>query len=132
MLGNLLQDSAGRICKVEQLSDDPDDLKIYAVVGPTTSGSITPIELTKEIIEKLGFDDKEYLTGYTGKEFRTESAIFDFVLTKPQKMFETQKHYAFELREHRFIYIKYLHELQNFYLSITFQDLDVSKIILQS
>ena len=83
-----------------------------------------PIPLTKEWIDKFGFDDSEYKDGYTGVEFRTNMTM-DFVLTKPKIMGEWQDYYAYDLGQHRFVGLQYVHELQNLFFAITTTELEL-------
>ncbi|WP_163321660.1 hypothetical protein [Draconibacterium mangrovi] len=83
---------------------------------------INPIPLTEEWLRKFGFDDKEYKPGYIGIDYK-DGMILSFVLCKPGKLFEAQKHYTFELRDHYINPIEYVHQLQNFYFAITGQEL---------
>lgn len=82
------------------------------------------IELNAGLLSLYGFDDSDYKEGYTGVEFRT-NLILDFVLTKPFELGEWQKKYVFELGNHRFIQIQYLHELQNLFFAITTTELEL-------
>ncbi len=84
---------------------------------------IKPIKLTEEWLLKLGFSDKEYKLGYIGIDIKYEFTITDFVLTKPTVLGEWQKNYAWEHVKHRFTELKYVHQLQNIYYSLTGQEL---------
>lgn len=86
------------------------------------------IELNAGLLSLYGFDDSEYKEGYTGVEFRT-NLILDFVLTKPLKLGEWQKNYVFELGNHRFIQVDYLHELQNLFFAITTTELELKTVV---
>ncbi len=88
---------------------------------------VKPIPLTEKWLLKLGFDDSEHKKGYTGLEYRS-NVILDFVLTKPLVMGEWQKDYCFELIQHRFVEIKYIHELQNLYHVLKGKDLKIKKL----
>lgn len=85
-----------------------------------------PIPLTDEWINKFGFDDAEYKKGYTGVEFRT-NMILDFVLTKPEFMGKWQDYYAYDLGQHRFVPLNYVHQLQNLFFAITSTELTVKQ-----
>jgi hypothetical protein len=86
------------------------------------------INLTDEWIDKFGFDDSDYKKGYTGIEFRT-NMIMDFVLTKPKFMGEWQESYCFDLGQHRFVTVKYVHELQNLFFAVTTTELEMKQDI---
>lgn len=79
----------------------------------------TPIPLTEEWLLKFGFSDKDYKDGYIGKEFKSGGMILDFVLSKPFTKGEWNDTYTFDFEDHRFIKLKYVHELQNFFHCIT-------------
>ena len=84
------------------------------------------INLTDEWIDKFGFDDSDYKKGYTGIEFKT-NVILDFVLTKPKFMGEWQDTYCFDLGQHRFVPVRYVHELQNLFFAITTTELEIKQ-----
>ena len=84
------------------------------------------INLTDEWIDKFGFDDKDYKKGYTGVDFRA-NMIMDFVLTKPKSMGEWQDTYCFDLGQHRFVTVRYVHELQNLFFAITTTELEIKQ-----
>lgn len=118
-IDNYLQDAKGRICKVESLSTEEfNELKAPAIKGALTTLPIAPIELDINWVNNFGFNDSEYKKGYTGIEFKT-NLMLDFVITKPKFMGEWQDYYAFDLGQHRFIPLKYVHELQNLFFVIT-------------
>jgi hypothetical protein len=76
-----------------------------------------PIELTEKWLLNLGFN-KEYKDGYIGIDVGNT----DFVLTYPKVMGEWQKGYAFEFTAgglSKFREVRYVHELQNLFRSIT-------------
>jgi hypothetical protein len=77
-----------------------------------------PIGLDINWLNNFGFDDSEYKKGYTGIEFRS-NMILDFVITKPKFMGEWQDYYAFDLGQHRFIPLNFVHELQNLFFAVT-------------
>ena len=86
----------------------------------------SPIPLTEELILKFGFSDKDYKNGYIGKDFKSGGMILDFVLSKPFQKGEWQNAYTFDFEGHRFIKFEFVHELQNFYYSITDEMLSLS------
>lgn len=75
-----------------------------------------PILLTEEWLLKLGFN-KEYRYGYIG----IDVCDTDFVLTYPEAMDEHLEHFSFEFEVgvQKFKEIKYVHELQNLFHSLT-------------
>jgi len=93
-----------------------------------TSENTKGIELDINWLNKFGFSDNEYKKGYTGIEFKT-NIILDFVLTKPKFMGEWQNDYCYVLRQHRFVPIKYVHELQNLFFAITTTELEIRQDI---
>jgi len=103
-------------------------LEDFAVMLNYGNQSITyrPIKITDEWLDKFGFDDVEYKNGYIGFEFRT-NMIMDFVLTKPKFMGEWQDDYCFDLGQHRFVPVKYVHQLQNLFFAITMTELEIKQ-----
>jgi hypothetical protein len=91
------------------LTENPDDF----------NKDHSPIILTEEWLLKFGFSDKDYKKGYIGKDFKSGGMILDFVLSKPFEKGEWNDTYTFDFEGHRFIMLKYVHELQNFYHTIT-------------
>lgn len=85
-----------------------------------------PLPLNNEWLSKFGFDDSGYQKGYTGVEFRV-NMIMDFILTKPKFMGEWQEHYCYDLGQHRFVEVKYVHELQNLFFAITTTELQIKQ-----
>lgn len=76
-----------------------------------------PIELNEKWLLNLGFN-KEYKDGYIGIDVGNT----DFVLTYPKIMGDFQNYFAFQFHSGgwaKFIEIKYVHELQNLFRSIT-------------
>jgi len=76
-----------------------------------------PIELTEKWLLNLGFN-KEYKDGYIGIDVGNT----DFVLTFPKIMGDFQNYFAFQFHSGgwaKFREIKYVHELQNLFRSIT-------------
>jgi len=96
----------------------------YLSPQPENKGIFTPIPITERWLKSFGFDDAGYKAGYIGKEFKG-NMIMDFVLTKPKFMGEWQHEYCFELRSHRFVEIKYVHELQNLFFALTEIELEL-------
>lgn len=85
---------------------------------------IEPIPLTEEWLLRFGFDDSEYKEGYTGVDYKT-NLIMDFVLTKPNFMGEWQNYYTYDLGQHRFVALHYVHELQNLFFAVTTTELEL-------
>jgi len=122
-IGNLLYNTEGKVDKVNM-----EALKYLLEYGDTKMCQAKPIPLTKEWLDKFGFDDSEYKEGYTGVEFRT-NLIMDFVLTKPNFMGEWQNYYTYDLGQHRFVGVHYVHELQNLFFAITTTELELKELV---
>lgn len=90
--------------------------------------NVDPAILNEHALIEFGFSNDGYKKGHIGKEFETGSWTFDFVLEEPMHLGEFNKDYTFELPEHRYINVKYIHQLQNLYFDVTGQELDVSKL----
>ena len=76
-----------------------------------------PIELTEKWLLNLGFN-KEYKDGYIGIDVGNT----DFVLTYPKVMGDFQEYFAFQFHSggwSKFREVRYVHELQNLFRSIT-------------
>jgi len=99
---------------IQLMNDKEDYLKLHEA-----------IPLTEELLKDFGFDDYDYKTGYIGKDFKMGShgLIGDFVLTKPLVLGEFQKTYVFELRNHRYVTVPSVHELQNLFHALTGEEL---------
>lgn len=101
---------------------------LYSMEYPTAMDFVKPdmepIPLTKKWLDKFGFDDSEYKEGYTGVDYRT-NLIMDFVLTKPNFMGEWQNYYTYDLGQHRFVALHYVHELQNLFFAVTTTELEL-------
>jgi len=91
-----------------------------------TSENTKGIELDINWLNKFGFSEEEYKKGYTGVDFRT-NMIMDFVLTKPKFMGKWQETYCYDLGQHRFVTVKYVHELQNLFFAITTTELEIKQ-----
>ena len=89
---------------------------------------LVPIELTLELLLSIGFSDKDYKQGFIGIDFKGGNVILDFVLEKPYSKGEWNDCFTFNLQGHRFINIKYLHQLQNFYFIMTGSELEFELI----
>ena len=86
--------------------------------------SLDPIPLTEEILLKCGFKKDNYKKGHIGIDYKSGEMTFDFVLEEPGFMGEWDKYYTFELPNHRFVNMKYLHSLQNLFFVITGKELE--------
>lgn len=86
-----------------------------------------PLPLTEEWLLKFGFSDAEYKKGYIGIDYQKKHLTLDFVLTKPKFMGEWQNNYCFDLAQNRFVVIKYVHQLQNLFFSLTWEDLKIKE-----
>jgi hypothetical protein len=73
------------------------------------------IPLTETWLKAFGFDNKEYKQGYIG----IACGSIDFVLTYPKIMGEWQTEFCWTFDSHKFVTIKYVHELQNLYFSLS-------------
>lgn len=121
-IGNLVQDRKGNICKVEAL--EKDDIKAYA--GALTSLPLEPIPLTKEWLERFGFN---YRLGNNGnlpcykKQFNSKNItiarwkIHDIDLVDYQIWIDT-----LDITK-----INYVHQIQNLYFSLTGKELELKK-----
>jgi hypothetical protein len=85
-----------------------------------------PIPLNEEWLIKFGFSSFEYKTGFIGKDFKSGGMILDFVLTKPQMKGEWQDTFVYDLNDHRFSKVTYVHELQNLFFILTGVELQLS------
>lgn len=87
---------------------------------------LQPILLTEEWLNKFGFSDKEYKKGWIGIDIR----FTDFVLSKPQTEIKHSDCYCFNYQCGRLVMyreLKYVHNLQNFFHSITGEKLTLKK-----
>jgi hypothetical protein len=101
----------------------------HAVLEGLGVENIEPIPLTKEILLKCGFSDKEYKDGYIGIDVNSGGIITDFVLTKPLVMGDFQKSLSWEYRAGNipfFNQIEHLHQLQNLFHSLTGTELEIN------
>lgn len=97
---------------------------LKAVFEKNIQETVEPLPLTKEWLDNFGFDDSEYKKGYTGVDYKT-NLIMDFVLTKPNFMGEWQNYYTYDLGQHRFVALHYVHELQNLFFAVTTTELEL-------
>lgn len=83
-----------------------------------------PIPLTEEWLVKFGFSDKDYKGGYIGIDVGNHS----FTLSKPLRMGEWSKYYAFEYKSggwNKYNEFKFVHEFQNFFFTLTGEELEI-------
>jgi len=88
-----------------------------------------PIPLTPEILEKCGFSDNDYKTGYIGINIKAGGITTEFVLTKPKLLGEFQNHFCWEFRAGNipfFLELEFLHQLQNLYFALTGEELHIN------
>lgn len=88
-----------------------------------------PIPLTPEILEKCGFSDNDYKTGYIGINIKAGGITTEFVLTKPKLLGEFQNHFCWEFRAGNipfFLELEFLHQLQNLYFALTGEELNIN------
>lgn len=118
-IGNYLQDKEGRICRVESLSNEEfNEIEAPAIEGATTALPVKPIRLAKEWLLDLGFHfDKDAMIGdergwgLDVNECGHEFTFKDGILREP------------EGDESCFYEFKYVHQVQNFYHSLTGEEL---------
>jgi len=118
-LGNYFVDSKGRLCEVEEISKHFIDCNITAIDSAITSFPIRPIPLTEEWLLKFGFT--KIYNGHLNyvKEFGGLNAYGEW---------EDGKLIGVSV-ECIHLLIKYVHQLQNLYFSLTGEELiKVTKI----
>lgn len=124
MLGNLLIDAKGRICKVEQLSIDPDDTKIYAIEGATTSFPIVGIPITEDWLDQLGLtlhkDGGIFMNLSTGMNIHIHPD------GNGLSIYDTEENYSKGDYVCTDKPIKFLHHLQNIYYWLTGEKLTLN------
>lgn len=119
-IGNLVYDGEKRICKVEQLSTDIHECKIYAIKGPiTASYRYTGIPITEESLLKLGY---KFYNGKTSgtlcRDFGGKLDI-DFYEGKIQ----VKSHYEGYQMYRPIHNVKFVHQLQNIYFDLTGEEI---------
>ena len=118
-IGNHMQDKKGRLCEVLRLSKDIDEVRISAIDGAITSLPIQPIPLTPFILIDYGFEETE------GKY--QIPVCKSYLFLRPS--FEGGYYYGINSSDCSFcefddvIPIKYVHQLQNLYYSMSLQEL---------
>lgn len=123
-IGSVLNYDTGE--GIEPTRIDWQDLKWASEHNLDFNSHHSPIELTEDVLMACGFSDADYKDGYIGTEFRSgNGVILDFVLTKPFVKGEWNKTYTFDLPEHRFTEIPYLHELQDLFRILTGKELQI-------
>ena len=83
-----------------------------------------PVKLNKIWINKFGFDDSDYKKGNLGIKLKN-TITFDFIIVEPKIMGEWQDFYVFDLGDNKFVTLKYVHELQNLFFSLTKENLEL-------
>jgi hypothetical protein len=89
----------------------------YLINGQIPESHCEPIPLTPELLEKCGFEE-EYKSEFTIKHTNTKM---------PQFGYDWNKTFGWRVRyygEH-FNHVKYLHQLQNLFYSLTGQELQI-------
>ena len=123
-IGNYLYNTEGKIDVVNIQA-----LEYLLKYGDTPFCQVKPIPLTPELLEKCGFSDKDYKSGYIGIEIKAGGMITDFVLTKPQVLGEFQKQFCWEYTAGNipfFLKLEYLHQLQDLYFALTGEELKIN------
>jgi len=85
---------------------------------------LEPIPLTENWLLKFGFN-KDYKQGYVGIDVNNS----DFVLTEPLVIGEWQTNYIFQFNAgnlSKFTELKYVHQLQNLFFTITGKELELT------
>jgi len=88
-----------------------------------------PIPLNEEWLLRLGFSDKEYKKGYTGITFKGGGMYLDFPLHKPLEKGPWNENFTFDLPNHRYVDIPYIHQLQNLYFALTGKELEIKELV---
>lgn len=121
-IGNLVK-FEGAIYEIDSVSSVFPTLNTDAFgIGVVDWFNIAPVNLTKELIEKFGFSDKDYKEGFIGIDCNNT----DFVLSKPTAKVtdeapKHEKYYTFHFDYGgwpRVMSFKYAHELQNFFYAL--------------
>jgi hypothetical protein len=108
-VGNLLHDNQDRLCKVEDIY--PHHYSAPAINGPITSMPNKPIPLTEEWILKFGFNPN------AKKDWWSREGITLGWIT-------TDQNFEFEYNRTRLpTQLKYVHQLQNLFQSLTGSEL---------
>lgn len=107
-IGNYMHDKIGRLCEVEKLSKDPDEVRISAINSAITSLPIRPIEITEAYLVLLGFKiikgDWQY--------YKNMSALKVYARVNSRRLY-------FEIGGIYMGEIKYVHRLQNIWHSLS-------------
>lgn len=112
-LGNYLQDRSGRLCRVERIDNNKEDVYAQGFRAPAIKGGMTsipnsPIPLTEEWLLKLGFQD----TAAWPDVYVKDGVAVIMELGKP-KYFGSPSTLP----------LNYVHQLQNFYFAINGKEL---------
>ena len=101
-IGNFGIDRESRICIVEELSIN-EEPRILAISGGLTSLPVTPIPLTEEWLLKFGFEKKSHSFVIYPVSIKKQGVAYFYVPTS--------------------IHLKYVHQLQNLFHSLTNEEL---------
>lgn len=96
---------------------------IFGIKGSKITAQAIPLD--KNWLEWYNFSSEGYKSGFTGKDFKSGTTTLDFVLDEPFSKGDWQDYYLFDLGQHRFVPVYYVHQLQNLYFAITQQELEV-------
>lgn len=112
-IGNYMQDKKSRLCEVVRLSKAPDENRIEAVEGATTTYPVAPIPLTEEWLLKLGAKK-------SGIEYKLKASALEITIriNSGQVYCEFGNVYLGGR-------IQYVHELQNLVHSLCGKELEV-------
>jgi hypothetical protein len=136
-LGNLVFDDENKIMKVARIetkqytewnNGDEFSIVIEDILKQNSyyQSLINGIPITEEWLLKLGFN-KQYQKGFIGIDVHNS----DFVLTAPKVMGEWQEGYAYQYyagNVPKFRELKYIHQLQNLFYSITEVELTLNDV----
>lgn len=133
MIGNFIlslgydEDMGGNIIH-DELGDEIEIVthETFKYIVEDSLAVYKPIPLTADWLVKFNFNHTGYKDGYIGKMFGSVVTL-DFVLTKPGKLYENQVDYIYELQNHRLVTIRYVHQLQNLFFSITGEQLTLPR-----
>ena len=115
-IGNYLQHPERGLIIVRGIETDFDDLNRENTVNDFAVSELLPVPLTEEWLLKFGFKDDEPHTYINLDEHSVMSIQFD-QYKKIISLFSAGAHYYL-------LEIKYVHQLQNLYFSLTGQDLE--------
>jgi len=117
-IGNLVLDGENRLCRVDQLSINHEDCKIYAIKGAiTASYRYSGIPLSEELLLKLGFE--------VNKDYVSEDHLWHDYFLNGVRIQLPYFEFSHEDGDYQ-IEIKYLHQLQNLYFCLVGKELNTS------